>query len=93
MATMVKTRRFEARLNPDADDLITQAAELLGQSRSEFVVRAAVESAELVLARSDVTLIAAEDFAAIVASLDQPWSLPWLEQTAGQPKPVTREAA
>ena len=90
---MTKSRRFEARLNPDADELITQAAELLGQSRSEFVVRAAIESAQLVLARSDVTLIAEEDFTALIASLDQPWSLPWLEQTAKQPKPYTREAA
>jgi uncharacterized protein (DUF1778 family) len=50
MAQQLRTRRFETRLDPSTDDLIAQAAQVLGESRSSFVVRAAKEAAEKVVA-------------------------------------------
>jgi len=46
MTQQLRTRRFETRLDPTTDDLISQAADVLGESRSSFVVRAAREAAE-----------------------------------------------
>ena len=49
MTQQLRTRRFETRLDPTTDDLISQAADVLGESRSSFVVRAAKEAAEKVV--------------------------------------------
>ena len=49
MAQQLRTRRFETRLDPDTDNLISKAADHLGESRSAFVVRAAKEAAEKVV--------------------------------------------
>ena len=49
MAQQLRSRRFETRLDATTDDLIAQAAEILGESRSAFVVRAAKEAAEKVV--------------------------------------------
>ena len=49
MTQQLRTRRFETRLDPATDDLISQAADALGESRSSFVVRSAKEAAEKVL--------------------------------------------
>jgi len=49
MAQQLRTRRFETRLDPTTDDLISQAADALGESRSSFVVRAAKQAAEKVV--------------------------------------------
>jgi len=49
MTQQLRTRRFETRLDPTTDDLISQAADQLGESRSSFVVRAAKEAAEKVV--------------------------------------------
>jgi len=46
MTQQLRTRRFETRLDPTTDDLISKAADALGESRSSFVVRAAKEAAE-----------------------------------------------
>ena len=50
MAQQLRSRRFETRLDPASDDLIARAASSLGESRSAFVVRAAREAADKVLA-------------------------------------------
>jgi len=49
MTQQLRTRRFETRLDPTTDDLISQAADELGESRSSFVVRAAKEAAEKIV--------------------------------------------
>ncbi len=72
LMTATKSRRLEARLDPVADDLIIQAARLMGESRSTFMVRAARESAERVIARADVTIMPAEQFDILIESLDAP---------------------
>ncbi|MCA0296190.1 MAG: DUF1778 domain-containing protein [Actinobacteria bacterium] len=90
MAANTKSRRLEARLEPAIDDLITEAARTLGQSRSEFIVRAARESAERVLARADVTIMSARQFDVLVASLDEPEPLEKLARAAAAPRPYRR---
>ena len=52
MNQQLRSRRFETRLDPSTDDLIAQAADRLGESRSAFVVRAAREAAEKVISGS-----------------------------------------
>ncbi len=49
MAQQLRPRRFETRLDAATDDLIAQAADSLGESRSAFVVRAARQAAEKVV--------------------------------------------
>lgn len=53
MAQQLRTRRFETRLDPTTDDMITRAADALEESRSSFVVRAAKKAAEQVLQPAD----------------------------------------
>ena len=65
-----KTRRLEARLDPETDEAIAAAAALLRESVSAFVVRSARAEADRVLARGDVTLMPAEQFDAMLEALD-----------------------
>ncbi|MCL2735488.1 MAG: DUF1778 domain-containing protein [Propionibacteriaceae bacterium] len=69
MAQQLRTRRFETRLDPDTDNLITQAADRLGESRSTFVVRAAKEAAERVVTPAG-TVTPAEALAILLESVD-----------------------
>jgi uncharacterized protein (DUF1778 family) len=68
MAT--KTRRIEMRTDPDSEGRIVQAAGLVGQSVSMFVLSAASSAADAVLARADTTLMPAEQFDGLMRSLD-----------------------
>ena len=90
MPPTTKTRRLEARIEPAVDDLITEAARTLGQSRSEFIVGAARESAERVLARADITIMSARQFDVLVESLDEPESLDRLARAASAERPYRR---
>lgn len=80
MAT--KTRRIEARVDPDTDEWITQAAAMNHESVSGFMVRASREEAERVLGRADVTLMPADQFDALVDSLDVSDPAPRLARAA-----------
>lgn len=90
MKTQTKSRRLEARLEPSVDDLITEAARLLGESRSEFIVRAARESAERVLARADITIMSARQFDVLIKSLDAEQPLERLAKAASSERPYRR---
>jgi uncharacterized protein (DUF1778 family) len=73
MTTKTKPRgkaRLEARIDAELDDLITEAAERQGVSKTAFVSEAARDAAMKVIARADVTLMPAEVFDQMVASLD-----------------------
>jgi uncharacterized protein (DUF1778 family) len=85
-----KTRRVEARLDPESDDVISRAAAVLGVSKGSFLVRSARAEADRVLARADVTLMPAEQFDAMLAALDEPEVLPVLSRLAASPKPYRR---
>jgi uncharacterized protein (DUF1778 family) len=80
MAT--KTRRIEMRTDPDSEERIVQAAGLLGQSVSMFVLSAASSAADAVLARADTTLMPAEQFDGLVRSLDVADEAPSLRAAA-----------
>jgi len=70
MAQQLRTRRFETRLDPTTDDLISQAADSLGESRSSFVVRAAKDAAQKVVTDTH-QLTAHEALAVLLEGLDQ----------------------
>jgi uncharacterized protein (DUF1778 family) len=86
----VKTRRIEMRADPESEERITQAAATLQQSVSTFVLAAAVREADMVLARSDSTLMPSQQFAALMESLEVPDQAPQLLKVARQPRRFER---
>lgn len=97
MATATKSRtktpsrnkaRLEARIDPELDQLIVEAADRLHVSKSAFVCEAAREAALKVIARSDVTLMDAAVFDKMMASLDTPDESPELEALVAQPRQI-----
>jgi uncharacterized protein (DUF1778 family) len=88
MAT--KTRRIEMRTDPDSEERIVQAAGLLGQSVSMFVLSAASSAADAVLARADTTLMPAEQFDSLMRSLDVADEAPNLRAAAMASRRVAR---
>lgn len=90
MGTGTKSRRLEARIEPELDDLISEAARLLGESRSAFVVRVARESAERVLARADITMMSARQFDVLIGSLEADQELEKLTMAAAGERPYRR---
>jgi uncharacterized protein (DUF1778 family) len=90
MAMPAKTRRMEARVDPETDELIARAAELTHESVSSFVVRAARAEADRVLARTDVTVMPADQFDALIEALDQPDVAPTLARAAARPRRFMR---
>jgi uncharacterized protein (DUF1778 family) len=77
-----KTERIEARLSSDERDRIRRAAACEGRSISSFVVNAAVDRADLVLATRMVTLVPGGYFDNVLAALDEPDLAPNLERAA-----------
>jgi uncharacterized protein (DUF1778 family) len=67
-----RTERVEARIAPDAHTRIKAAADLAHLSVSSFVVAAAAEKAERVIAENQVTVVPAEFFDQMLAALDAP---------------------
>jgi uncharacterized protein (DUF1778 family) len=88
MAT--KTQRIEMRTDPDSEARIVQAAAVTHESVSSFVLRAATSEADRVLARTNVTLMSAEQFDALIDSLDVPDSAPVLSRLAATRRRFTR---
>jgi uncharacterized protein (DUF1778 family) len=88
MAT--KTRRIEMRTDPDSEERIVQAAGLVGQSVSGFVLAAASTAADAVLARADTTLMPAEQFDGLLRSLDEADPAPNLRAAATAARRVAR---
>lgn len=86
----IKTRRVEARIDPETDELIARAAAVAHESVSGFMVRAARAEADRVLARSDVTPMPAEQFDALIASLDQAEAASTLSRVAARPRRFQR---
>ena len=82
--------RLEARIDADLDDLITQAAQKQGVSKTAFVSDAARDAALKVIARAEVTLMAAEVFDQMMASIDLADHSPELEELATLPRRITQ---
>ena len=82
--------RLEARIDADLDDLITQAAQKKGVSKTAFVSDAARDAALKVIARAEVTLMEAEVFDQMMASIDVADHSPELEELAALPRRITQ---
>lgn len=70
-----RTARVEARISPDALELIRRAAELQGRSISDFMVAAAQEAAQRAVADIEILRLsrqAQEQFAALVLDPPEP---------------------
>jgi uncharacterized protein (DUF1778 family) len=87
---MVKSRRIEMRADPESEERITEAARARHQSVSAFVLAAAMREADKVLARTDVTLMPAEQFDALMESLEIPDGASHLVEAASRPRRFKR---
>ena len=70
-----RTARVEARIAPDALELIRRAAELQGRSISDFMVAAAQEAAQRAIADVEILRLsrqAQEQFAALILDPPEP---------------------
>lgn len=77
----VKTDRLEARLSPDQRALIERAASAAGVSVSAFVVGAAIDRADEVIADA-MTAVPADYFDNLLAGLDEAEHAPRLATAA-----------
>src|SRR2546425_457663 len=81
---------FEACIDAGLDKLVTEAAEKRGVSTTAFASDAARDAAMKVIAHADVTLMAAEIFDRIMASIDIADDSPELEELAALPRHITK---
>jgi uncharacterized protein (DUF1778 family) len=75
-----RTERVEARLAAGERERIRLAADLTHTSMSSFLVAAAVEKADEVLASHRVTTVPTDYFERLLASLDDDRMIPELER-------------
>jgi uncharacterized protein (DUF1778 family) len=85
---MAKTERIEMRTDPVEHELISRAADASNQSMSAFVLAAAMATANSILARADTTIMPAEQFDELMASLDTPDEAPNLARIAARLRPA-----
>ncbi len=67
----VKSDRVEARLSPEQRDRIGRAAAFTGESTSTFIVSAAVQRAEDIIAEHSSTVVPSDYFDELLAALDE----------------------
>lgn len=82
----VKSCRIESRVSPEARARIEQAAVMAGVSVSSFMVDAAVERADELIAQHTTTIVPADYFDALLATLDEPDPAPRLAKAAADAK-------
>lgn len=85
-----KAHRLEVRTDEETYQLVGEAADLLNQSKTAFVTEAVRQEALKVIARADVTIMSAEVFDGMMASLDVPDESPELAALAALPRRITR---
>lgn len=78
----VKTDRMEARVSPEDRERIERAASVAGLSVSAFLVSAAVERADEIIAETTTSTLPADYFDALLAALDEPEPAPRLTRAA-----------
>jgi uncharacterized protein (DUF1778 family) len=84
-----KTARRNLRIAPADDALIRQAAEVAGESVSEFLVGSARTRAEMLLADRRQFVLDAEGWAAFAAALDRPpEARPEIVELLRRPRPA-----
>jgi uncharacterized protein (DUF1778 family) len=82
--------RLEARIDAELDDLIVEAAERLHVSKTTFVSDAVREAAVKVIARAETTLMAAEVFDSMMASIDVADESTELDGLAAMPRLIDK---
>jgi uncharacterized protein (DUF1778 family) len=86
-----RTSRIELRAQPAREARIRYAAKLQNKSTSAFVLDAAAEKAEEVIAASTQTVVPADFFDELLAALDQPAApMPRLAQAARKARRFTQ---
>ena len=83
--TKLRDHRLDARCDGETHALVKKAAEIVGETVSVFVVTAARERAEKLVARSDRTIMPATQFDAMMAAFDDGVSNPKLQDLLGRP--------
>ncbi len=86
----VKTERSEFRADRQTLDRIQRAAGVVHEPASEFVRKAALARADEVLRQEQMTLMPAEQFDALMASLDTADPAPRLAEAARKRPVFTR---
>jgi uncharacterized protein (DUF1778 family) len=87
MAT-VKTERVNLRVAPDDDAVLRRAADLLGETLSEFLIESGLERAERVVADRTRFVLDESAWAAFIEALDRPAQLkPELRDLFSRPRP------
>jgi uncharacterized protein (DUF1778 family) len=79
---VVKSDRLEVRVSPRQRATLERAASLAGTSVSAFVVEAAVERAEELMAAQMSTTVSADYFDRLIDTLDRPGRAPTLAKAA-----------
>ena len=67
-----RTARIEARIAPDALDVVRRAAEMQGRSISDFVVAAAQEAAHRMIEETQIIRLSVADQRAFVEAIVNP---------------------
>lgn len=87
----MRSDRIEARVEPERAERIRYAAELARTSVSSFVVDAAAEKAERVIAEHDETVVPSDFFDSLLGALDEARPAPEaLRRGAGRARKVVR---
>ena len=68
----IRSARLEARITPDALDIVKRAAEIQGRSVSDFVVTAVQEAAHRAIDETQLIRLSVEDQRAFVGALLTP---------------------
>ncbi len=85
-----KTERLNIRTTPEEKGLVEQAARLTHVSASQFVLRAALLSAEDVLVGQTRFVLSPEEMSAFTVLLDRPArAIPALAEAASKPSPFS----
>lgn len=72
MTAQPKRETLNLRIKPEVRDVIDRAAELMGKSRTDFVLEAARRAAEEALLDRTVFVVDEETYARFLARLDEP---------------------
>jgi uncharacterized protein (DUF1778 family) len=85
-----KATRFNIRATGDEKTLVEQAARSLHMTASQFVIQAALRSAEEVLADQTRFVLSSDKWTAFAAALDRPArEIPALKHAASKPSPFS----
>jgi uncharacterized protein (DUF1778 family) len=83
------TGRINMRVSPRQERVLRAAADLTGETLTGFVLAAATERAEEVVARAERIEVGVEAFERFVAALDAPVEdMPKLRRHAKKPSPI-----